>query len=95
MKAISAMAPSSTLLDHLRRRGAHFEGREPVHFGHPDEERAAVANGTTLHALTTEALLEVTGEDAHTFLQAQLSNDVEALSATRASSGVNVRDVLY
>ncbi|HEU5282775.1 MAG TPA: folate-binding protein [Burkholderiales bacterium] len=84
MQAISAMAPSSPLLDHLRRRGAHFEGDEPAHFGRPDEERAAVASGTTLHALTTEALLEVTGEDARSFLQAQLSNDVEALSATRA-----------
>ena len=72
------------LIDHLRRRGAGFDGTEIAHFGSPDEERAAVANRATLHALTADALLEVTGADARTFLQGQLSNDVDALSATRA-----------
>jgi folate-binding protein YgfZ len=84
MNTTSSVAASPRLIEHLRQRGAHFDAAEVAHFGHPDDERAAVANGATLHALTDDAMLEVTGEDAHTFLQGQLSNDVDALNATRA-----------
>ena len=75
---------NSGLIEHLRQRGAQFEAGRVVHFGQPEGERAAVLAGVTLHALTGVALVEVSGEDAQTFLQGQLSNDVDALSATRA-----------
>jgi hypothetical protein len=84
VNTISTVAASPRLIEHLYQRGAHFDGAELMHFGQPDEERAAVASGTTLHALTADAVLEVTGENADTFLQGQLSNDVDALNETRA-----------
>ncbi|HXV08846.1 MAG TPA: folate-binding protein [Burkholderiales bacterium] len=84
MNTTSSVAAPGRLIEHLRQRGAHPDGAEVAHFGRPDEERAAVGSGATLHALTADAMLEVTGEDARAFLQGQLSNDVDALNGTRA-----------
>jgi folate-binding protein YgfZ len=72
------------LIEHLRRCGAHIEAGRIQHFGQPEAERSAVLAGVTLHALTDVAHVEVSGEDAQAFLQGQFSNDIDALSATRA-----------
>jgi folate-binding protein YgfZ len=69
---------------HLQSRGARIAGACVEHFGNPQGELAALATGPTLHPITTDGLLRVSGADAQTFLQSQLSNDVRELSPARA-----------
>lgn len=84
MHTTPAVAANSAFVETLRRSGATFDADQVTHFGEPDAERAAVLAGATLHALTGEGLIEVTGADAQVFLQGQLSNDVSELNEARA-----------
>jgi folate-binding protein YgfZ len=65
--------------DFLRARGASFDGAVVTGFGGPAAELAAARDDAVLCDLAPLALLAVTGADAVTFLQGQLTNDVEAL----------------
>jgi folate-binding protein YgfZ len=69
---------------HLRSRNARFDGASVAHFGDPQGELAALIARPTLHPLTADGLLRVSGTDAQVFLQGQLSNDVRALGPARA-----------
>jgi folate-binding protein YgfZ len=69
---------------HLHSRNARFAGAGVAHFGDAQGELAALSAGPTLHPLTTDGLLRVSGADAQAFLQGQLSNDIRALGPARA-----------
>ena len=66
------------LIDH----GAEFEGETLVSFGNPNRERRIAPQGAVLSNLADRGLLEVSGEDAVTFLQNQLTNDITKISET-------------
>lgn len=68
----------------LAERGARIAGDRVVDFGDRDREALAAKTGTTLTPLLAEGLLLVSGEDAETFLQGQLSNDVTQASPRRS-----------
>lgn len=60
----------------LIENGAVFEGEHLVSFGNPELERRIPPQGAVLSNLSDRGLIEVHGEDAETFLQNQLSNDI-------------------
>ncbi len=62
--------------------GGVAEGLAVTNYGDPRAELAAAATGTIWAALTHIGIIRVTGADAATFLQGQLSNDVLALGDT-------------
>lgn len=55
-----------------------------LHFGDPVAERNAAADGDVLVDLSHLALWRVHGEDAESFLQGQLSNDIRAVDERHA-----------
>ncbi len=63
----------------LQPSGALFEHGTIAHFGSASAERAA-AEGDTITPLVHLALLRLSGEDAVTFLQGQVTNDVRRVS---------------
>jgi folate-binding protein YgfZ len=68
----------------LAAAGATFENDRVQHFGHPDTERLAAQSGNILVDLSHLSLLRAEGEDAQTFLQGQLSNDIRQVSESSA-----------
>ncbi len=65
----------------LQANGAEFENEQLVSFGNIDLERRAAVGGDVMCDLTQSySLLAIQGEDARTFLQGQLTNDIEKLS---------------
>jgi len=60
----------------LIEQGAEFEGAHLVSFGNPNRERRIAPQGAILSNLSDRGLLEVSGEDAVSFLQNQLTNDI-------------------
>lgn len=67
-------------LDFLRGCGARVQDNGIVSdFGNPGEELSATSAGTVLVPLTAYGLIRVAGEDATTFLQNLLTNDVKGL----------------
>jgi hypothetical protein len=68
----------------LRARGAALDGTQVLHFGDRAAELAALPRGPTVHPLTTDGLIGVSGADAAAFLQGQLTNDVHELDTGRA-----------
>lgn len=66
------------LIDH----GAEFEDAELVSFGNANRERRIAPQGAVLSNLADRGLLEVTGEDAVSFLQNQLTNDITKIDET-------------
>jgi folate-binding protein YgfZ len=64
--------------DALRRRGAVLERDAVLSFADPTVDLSALESGTTLHPLA-DGLLDVQGDDAGPFLQAQLTSDVLGL----------------
>lgn len=62
-------------------QGAEFEGSELVSFGNFNRERRIAPQGAVLSNLADRGLLEVSGEDAVSFLQNQLTNDITKLDA--------------
>jgi folate-binding protein YgfZ len=67
----------------LTARGARFDAGVVLDFGEPGAEREALAAATTLHPIA-DGLLWVQGRDARTFLNSQLTADVQSLPAARA-----------
>lgn len=68
----------------LTTQSAHFSGDDLSHFGDASSELAATANSTVLCALTQFGCLRVSGEEAQSFLQNLLSNDIRLVDATHA-----------
>lgn len=64
--------------------GAIVENNRVLHFGDPAAELLATASGNILTDLSHLGLLEVSGEDAVTFLQGQLTNDVKQLNGSNS-----------
>ncbi len=67
----------------LSTQGAIFEGDALIHFGNPNIERQAT-DKDIITALSHMAILEINGEDAITFLQGQLTNDIKQLNGTNS-----------
>jgi folate-binding protein YgfZ len=67
----------------LSTQGAIFEGDALIHFGNPNIERQAT-DKDIITALSHMGILEVRGEDAITFLQGQLTNDIKQLNGTNS-----------
>src|SRR5688500_104061 len=70
----------SSWLQFLETRGARISGGHAADFGDGAGELAAARDATIVADLSHHALLDVSGPDAAAFLQAQLTNDVAALS---------------
>ena len=68
----------------LIRQGAIIEGGVTSHFGDHAAELNSTAQNTVLCDLSQFGILRVSGDDAESFLQNLLSNDIREVSATRA-----------
>jgi folate-binding protein YgfZ len=68
----------------LSTQGAHLQDGIARHFGDPAAERIATRDGTVRCDLSQFSLLKVSGEDAQSFLQNLLSNDIREVTSTRA-----------
>lgn len=68
----------------LQSQGALIEDRSVLHFGNPAGERAAAVDGTVVADLSQLGVIAFRGDDAATFLQSQLTNDVRSLHADSA-----------
>ncbi len=68
----------------LASQGAVIEDGRVSHFGDPHAELTATAEQNTLCDLGQFSILRVSGEDAQSFLQNLLSNDIKEISASRA-----------
>jgi folate-binding protein YgfZ len=66
--------------------GAEFsdssEGEQLLSFGNPELERRIPPQGAVLSNLSDRGLIEVHGEDAESFLQNQLTNDIRNVTET-------------
>lgn len=70
--------------DFLQQQGAVLEDNIVRHFGDPSGELVAARDGTILCDLSQFGTLRVSGEEAHTFLQNMLSNDIRTANASQA-----------
>jgi len=68
----------------LQTQNAHIENNCVQHFGNSAAERTAMRDGSIVCDLSQFGLLRVSGEDAQTFLQSLLSNDIGELNGQRA-----------
>ncbi len=65
----------------LASQGAQFDEHHTLlTFGEPLLERTLIKHGPVITSLANQALIQVKGEDAKNFLQAQLSNDIEGVT---------------
>lgn len=64
----------------LTGQSAQIENGRVLHFGDATMELQAAASGNTLADLSHLGLLQVSGEDAMTFLQGQVTNDIKLLN---------------
>ena len=65
----------------LLERGARIEADSVQHFGDAAAELRAARDGSVVAPLTHLGIIACSGEDAQTFLQGQLSNDVTKLAS--------------
>lgn len=75
---------SPTWNEFLLARGAVLADGAVAHFGDPAGELAAARDATVLADLSHYGLIVFSGEDAQTFLHAQITNDLRGLTAERA-----------
>ena len=68
--------------DFLAAQGAVFAQDTLVHFGQPEQELQAASQGTIMADLSHLGLLQAEGDDAVTFLQGQVTNDVRLLDGS-------------
>jgi tRNA-modifying protein YgfZ len=68
----------------LISQGAIIEEGTIKSFGHLNQELQATANSNILCDLSHLSLLEISGDDAITFLQGQVTNDVKQLNGSNA-----------
>ena len=84
--AITAIPVTSTPItstlwqNNLVEQGATLENGAIIHFGDAKTELVATSNNNILCDLNHLGLLEISGADAITFLQGQVTNDVNLLS---------------
>lgn len=71
-------------LTHLQAQGAIIEGNSVLHFGNAARELEKTASSNILCDLSHLGLLDVSGTDAVTFLQGQVTNDVKLLTGSNA-----------
>ena len=64
----------------LSQNGAEFEGETLTHFGNDERERRAALGGDIICDLSRYRLLAIQGGDARSFLQGQLTNDVDRVT---------------
>lgn len=64
--------------------GAEFEEDSLVSFGNPERERRIPPQGAILCDLSHFGLISVSGEDAASFLQGQLTNDINQVTDTQS-----------
>ncbi|MEP7262598.1 MAG: folate-binding protein [Usitatibacter sp.] len=78
---MSSQAPTSEnpWTTFLAGRGAVTQGDRTANFGDAPAELLAARDGTIVADLSHNALLEISGDDATSFLHGQFTNDVEAL----------------
>jgi len=74
-------AVNSQWLAFLKQQNAQIENNRVVHFGDIDTERQASVTKTVLCELGHLGFISAEGEEAQSFLQNQLSNDVNQVSA--------------
>ena len=70
--------------DFLAARGAVPADGRVQHFGQPQAELAATGNGDIIADLSHLGLLQIEGEDAMTFLQGQVTNDIKLLDGSNS-----------
>lgn len=68
----------------LNHRGAHRRDGVVQHFGDPERERRAARDGNVLVDLSHLALIQAAGPDAKTFLNGQLTNDIQRIDASHS-----------
>lgn len=68
----------------LQDAGAVFSDQEVAHFGNPQQEIQVCESGSVIADLSHRGLIAVGGNDAQTFLQGQLTNDIKLVSHTRS-----------
>ncbi len=68
----------------LSQSGAAFDSGAVVHFQDPAAEARAASGGGVICDLSHRGLIAVSGEDAFTFLQGQLSCDLNEVSPSRS-----------
>lgn len=68
----------------VKHHAAVIEGGKVISFGNPIAERLAVINGTVICDLSHLGLLELKGDDAFTFIQGQVTNDIKLLDGNHA-----------
>lgn len=68
----------------LVERGAEFDSDTLLHFGNPERERRIPPQGAILCDLSHIGLISASGNDAETFLQGQLSNDIQQVDEHQA-----------
>lgn len=71
-------------VEFLRTQGAVFADGRVTDFGQPERERQAARDGDVVIDLTHLALFRVGGRDGATFLNGQLTNDIQHLDATHS-----------
>lgn len=64
----------------LESQGAIFQNEQLLSFGQPKSELEAASEQNILTSLSHLGILEISGEDAVTFLQGQVTNDVKQLN---------------
>lgn len=69
---------------HLQAQGAAIENDSVTHFGNSASELKATASGNVLCDLSHLGLLQLSGADAVSFLQGQVTNDVKLLNGHNA-----------
>ena len=83
MQATAAM--DATWLAFLESQNAQFDETGKINtFGEAELERFLIKHGPVLTNLTHQALLKVSGSEAESFLQGQLSSDVKQVNENRA-----------
>ena len=68
----------------LESLGAAFKDGVVQHFGNPSHEIASAADATIIADLSHLGVIQISGADALTFLQGQITQDVATITAERA-----------
>jgi len=71
-------------LDFLKQQNAHIENNVVQHFGNKDEEIAAIHHKTILCDLGNMGFISADGPEAQSFLQNQLSNDINSVTVNHS-----------
>ncbi len=68
----------------LLRQGAVYDNGWPRHFGNPPSERHAARESDVIVDLSSLSLIRARGPEAKTFLNGQLTNELDSLDANRS-----------